>query len=63
MYFQFSARETNMFDISVNVGANEKVTFNLTYQEILQRVHSVYKHVINMAAKQVGIVNIIIINK
>uniref|UniRef100_A0A915K1V8 Uncharacterized protein n=1 Tax=Romanomermis culicivorax TaxID=13658 RepID=A0A915K1V8_ROMCU len=40
-------RESNIFQISVNVAAESKVTFNLTYQEILQRVHGVYKHVVD----------------
>uniref|UniRef100_A0A915J7Q7 Inter-alpha-trypsin inhibitor heavy chain H3-like n=1 Tax=Romanomermis culicivorax TaxID=13658 RepID=A0A915J7Q7_ROMCU len=45
-------RETNSFQISVNVGANESVTFNLTYQEVLKRVHGVYKHVINVETEK-----------
>lgn len=49
----FRARETNVFDISVNVGGKESVQFELTYQEVLQRVHGVYKHTVNIATKQV----------
>jgi len=32
---------------------NESVTFELTYQDVLQRVHGVYKHTVNIATKQV----------
>jgi uncharacterized protein YegL len=41
-----------VFDVSINVGAHESVSFNLTYQEILQRVHGVYKHTININTQQ-----------
>lgn len=37
-----------MFQISVNVAANSKTVFNLTYQEMLKRVHGVYKHIVNL---------------
>lgn len=39
-------RETNMFNIDVNVAAEEKITFELRYQEMLQRKLSAYNHVI-----------------
>jgi hypothetical protein len=38
----------NTFDISVNVGVSESVTFVLTYQEVLTRVHGLYKHVVSL---------------
>lgn len=46
-------RETNIFQISVNVAANSKAVFNLTYQELLKRVHGVYKHIVNLQPDQV----------
>ncbi|XP_060080591.1 inter-alpha-trypsin inhibitor heavy chain H4-like isoform X2 [Ylistrum balloti] len=39
-------RETNMFNIDVNVAAEQKVTFELRYQELLQRKLGSYNHVI-----------------
>ncbi|KAK3610524.1 hypothetical protein CHS0354_008954 [Potamilus streckersoni] len=39
-------RETNKFDIQVNVAAETKVTFNLTYQELLRRKRGLYHHVV-----------------
>ncbi|XP_021340029.1 inter-alpha-trypsin inhibitor heavy chain H3-like [Mizuhopecten yessoensis] len=39
-------RETNQFQVSVNVAAESKVTFNLTYQELLKRTFSYYENVI-----------------
>lgn len=39
-------RETNVFHIQVNVEAEEKVTFELRYQELLQRKLGHYNHVI-----------------
>ncbi|KAK3102942.1 hypothetical protein FSP39_015126 [Pinctada imbricata] len=38
-------RETNMFEIMVNVAAQEKVIFELTYQELLRRKKGRYSHV------------------
>ncbi len=42
-----------MFETSVNVRKGGKVLFNLTYQQVLTRVHGVYKHVINIVSTQV----------
>ncbi|XP_069141685.1 inter-alpha-trypsin inhibitor heavy chain H3-like [Argopecten irradians] len=39
-------RETNTFNIRINVAANTKVTFQLRYEELLQRKLSAYNHVI-----------------
>ncbi|KAK7490573.1 hypothetical protein BaRGS_00018176, partial [Batillaria attramentaria] len=39
-------RETNRFKVEINVAALEKVTFNLTYQEVLARRLGVYEHVV-----------------
>ncbi|XP_033745785.1 inter-alpha-trypsin inhibitor heavy chain H3-like isoform X2 [Pecten maximus] len=39
-------RETNKFNIDVNVAAEEKLTFELRYQELLQRKLGAYNHVI-----------------
>ncbi|XP_076469052.1 inter-alpha-trypsin inhibitor heavy chain H3-like [Babylonia areolata] len=39
-------RETNQFKVEINVASEEKVTFNLTYQEVLERRLGVYEHVI-----------------
>ncbi|XP_069141687.1 inter-alpha-trypsin inhibitor heavy chain H4-like [Argopecten irradians] len=39
-------RETNTFNIQINVAAEQKVTFELHYQEFLQRKLSAYNHVI-----------------
>lgn len=36
----------------MNVAAKEKVSFNLTYQEILRRVHGVYKHIVHVTPRQ-----------
>ena len=41
-------RDTNEYEVSVNVAANSKVSFNLWYQEVLQRRLGVYEHIINI---------------
>ena len=41
-------RETNVYEISVNVAPKQKVSFNLWYQEVLQRRLGVYELVINI---------------
>jgi len=46
------ARETNSFQISINLAPHESVRFNLTYQEILKRVQGVYRHVLNIQPDQ-----------
>uniref|UniRef100_A0A914W5Z2 Uncharacterized protein n=1 Tax=Plectus sambesii TaxID=2011161 RepID=A0A914W5Z2_9BILA len=45
-------RATNVFEISINLAAHSKINFNLTYQEVLRRVHGVYKHIINVHPNQ-----------
>ena len=49
----FRPRETNAFQIMVNVAALEKVTFELTYQELLKRTKGKYSHVIYVNPGQV----------
>ena len=44
----FRARETDVFQTSVNVRGGQTVEFDLTYQEILNRVHGLYKHTVNV---------------
>ncbi|XP_041349325.1 inter-alpha-trypsin inhibitor heavy chain H3-like [Gigantopelta aegis] len=39
-------RESNKFRVEVNVAATTKVTFNLTYEEVLKRRLGTYQHVI-----------------
>ncbi|KAL3853654.1 hypothetical protein ACJMK2_017184 [Sinanodonta woodiana] len=39
-------RETNSFKVEVNVAAQDKVTFNLTYQELLKRNKGTYTHTV-----------------
>jgi hypothetical protein len=46
-------RETNRFKVEVNVEAQSKVTFNLTYQELLKRQKGVYDHVIYIDPGQI----------
>lgn len=48
-----SPRNTNRFSVEVNVGAQEKVVFNLTYQELLKRKRGSYEHVIYIDPKQI----------
>ncbi|GLV32310.1 hypothetical protein CBL_00979 [Carabus blaptoides fortunei] len=43
-----SARDSNKFTVSVNVEPLSKVTFNLTYEELLVRKHGEYEVVINL---------------
>jgi len=51
--FLFRPRASNRFTLSVNVAAQSKVTFNLTYQEMLVRCHGVYRNQFNLDIKQV----------
>ncbi|XP_060571367.1 inter-alpha-trypsin inhibitor heavy chain H3-like [Ruditapes philippinarum] len=39
-------RETNRFNLAVTVASQSKVSFNLTYQELLKRKHGYYEQVI-----------------
>ncbi|XP_069689624.1 inter-alpha-trypsin inhibitor heavy chain H4-like isoform X3 [Periplaneta americana] len=48
-----SARDSNRFTVSVNVEPHKKVTFNLTYDELLKRTLGVYKNVINLDPGQI----------
>ncbi|XP_069689635.1 inter-alpha-trypsin inhibitor heavy chain H4-like isoform X2 [Periplaneta americana] len=47
------ARDSNRFTVSVNVEPKKKVTFNLTYEELLSRKLGTYKHVINLDPGQI----------
>ncbi|XP_021926136.1 inter-alpha-trypsin inhibitor heavy chain H3-like isoform X2 [Zootermopsis nevadensis] len=47
-----SARDSNMFVVSVNVAARSKVAFNLTYEELLTRRLSAYHHTITLTPGQ-----------
>ncbi|XP_052059436.1 inter-alpha-trypsin inhibitor heavy chain H3-like isoform X8 [Mytilus californianus] len=46
-------RHTNRFNVDVNLAAESKVTFNLTYQELLERVYGEYKHIIYVDPGQI----------
>ncbi|XP_052059435.1 inter-alpha-trypsin inhibitor heavy chain H3-like isoform X7 [Mytilus californianus] len=46
-------RHTNRFSVDVNVAAESKVTFNLTYQELLERVYEQYEHIIYVDPGQI----------
>lgn len=48
----YSARNSNRFTVSVNVEPQKKVTFNLTYEELLTRKLGKYNHVINLQPGQ-----------
>ncbi|XP_069689611.1 inter-alpha-trypsin inhibitor heavy chain H5-like [Periplaneta americana] len=48
-----SARNSNQFTVSVNVEPHKKVTFNLTYEELLSRKLGTYKHVMNLDPGQI----------
>jgi hypothetical protein len=50
----FSARDSNKFTVSVNIEAESKVTFNLTYEQLLTRKLGVYENVINVQPGQVN---------
>ncbi|GLV32309.1 hypothetical protein CBL_00980 [Carabus blaptoides fortunei] len=43
-----SARDSNQFTVSVNVEPLSKITFNLTYEELLVRKHGEYEVVVNL---------------
>lgn len=51
--FIFRPRHTNRFGVDVNVAAESKVTFNLTYQELLERVYGEYEHIIYIDPGQI----------
>ncbi|KAJ9587862.1 hypothetical protein L9F63_018696, partial [Diploptera punctata] len=48
-----TARDSNRFQVSVNVEPNKKVTFNLTYEELLVRRLNTYRDVINLDPGQI----------
>ena len=43
---------TTLFEISVNVAAQSKVNFELTYLELLKRRSGIYEHAINILPGQ-----------
>ncbi|XP_047104795.1 inter-alpha-trypsin inhibitor heavy chain H4-like [Schistocerca piceifrons] len=52
-HVQLSARDSNVVSVSVNVEAQKKVTFNLTYEELLQRELGAYHLRINLNPGQI----------
>lgn len=48
-----SARDSNSFTVSLNVEAQNKVSFNLTYEELLTRKLGQYEHVVTLNPGQV----------
>ncbi|XP_050055035.1 inter-alpha-trypsin inhibitor heavy chain H4-like isoform X2 [Aphis gossypii] len=48
-----NVRDSNKFTVSVNVEAESKVTFNLTYEQLLNRKLGIYENVINLQPGQV----------
>lgn len=57
----FSTRDSNKFTVSVNVEAESKVTFNLTYEQLLSRKLGIYENVINVQPGQVNSIFYIVI--
>ncbi|XP_046675175.1 inter-alpha-trypsin inhibitor heavy chain H4-like [Homalodisca vitripennis] len=47
------ARDSNQFMISVNIAAQGKATFNLTYEQLLTRKLGVYTNTISVSPKQI----------
>uniref|UniRef100_A0A1B6KKL4 VIT domain-containing protein n=1 Tax=Graphocephala atropunctata TaxID=36148 RepID=A0A1B6KKL4_9HEMI len=47
------ARDSNQFSVSVNIEAHGKVTFNLTYEQLLSRNLGVYTNTININPQQI----------
>ncbi|XP_046677059.1 inter-alpha-trypsin inhibitor heavy chain H4-like isoform X2 [Homalodisca vitripennis] len=47
------ARDSNQFSVSVNIEAHGKVTFNLTYEQLLSRNLGVYTNTININPSQI----------
>jgi uncharacterized protein YegL len=52
-HVELSARDSNLFTVSVNVEPSSKVTFNLTYEQLLTRTLGLYENVINVNPGQV----------
>ncbi|XKL64670.1 hypothetical protein PGB90_004756 [Kerria lacca] len=48
-----SARDSNLFTVSINVEPLSKVTFNLTYEQLLTRTLGQYENVINVNPGQI----------
>ncbi|XP_050509625.1 inter-alpha-trypsin inhibitor heavy chain H3 [Diabrotica virgifera virgifera] len=48
-----STKDSNTFTVSVNVGAEEKATFYLTYEELLERKNNQYDLVLNIRPGQI----------
>ncbi|XP_063240182.1 uncharacterized protein LOC134540990 isoform X2 [Bacillus rossius redtenbacheri] len=48
-----NVRDSSKFTVSVNVEKTKTVTFKLTYEELLKRELSLYKHVINIDPGQI----------
>jgi len=48
-----SARDSQRFTVSLNVEAQKKVNFKLTYEELLIRKLGTYRHVINLDPGQI----------
>ncbi|KAG8251748.1 hyaluronan metabolic process [Homalodisca vitripennis] len=46
-------RDSNQFSVSVNIEAHGKVTFNLTYEQLLSRNLGVYTNTININPQQI----------
>lgn len=49
----YSARDSNVFTVSVNVEPQSKVTFNLTYEQLLTRTLGLYENIVNVNPGQV----------
>lgn len=55
LFVKFSTRNSNTFNVNVNIRQQSKVTFNLTYEELLTRRLGKYEQVINIVPDQVFI--------
>ncbi|CAH1400153.1 unnamed protein product [Nezara viridula] len=51
--FQSSSRDSKDFTVNVNLEAEEKVTFELRYEELLSRKNQTYTNVINVNPNQI----------
>ena len=58
--YDFRPREANRFKVDITIAAQGKVTFNLTYQELLQRNKGFYEHTVYVNPGQVMIIIMII---
>lgn len=52
-HVELSARDSNVFTVSVNVEPQSKVTFNLTYEQLLARTLGLYENIINVNPGQI----------